>query len=197
MGNVPGGPASTPLAAARLIPQRLRAFAVRYPRVRATLLEGTDQEVRAWLEQGAADVAVVTLPAAGLEAVPLADDEMVAVLPVAHALAAGSPVSLCKLAVEPFILSTGGCEPLINGAARRVGVLLHPAYEAREAGTILAMVRADLGVSVLPTLALPDTLDGIVTRSLDPPLPRHLGLAVRARVDASPAAVAFMDVAVP
>lgn len=190
--------ASIPSATARLMPARLRTFTTRYPQVQVRLFEGTDQEVRRWLDQGAAEVAVVTLPTTGarLAIQPLAQDELVAVLPAGHTLAARPSVPLAALATEPFILSTGGCEPLITAAARSAGTRLNLAFEAREITTILAMITAGLGVSVLPTLSLPAAAthnDAVVARPLDPPTPRLLGLAVRSLAKAAPAARAFLE----
>jgi DNA-binding transcriptional LysR family regulator len=187
--------ASIPSATARLMPARLRTFTTRYPRVTVRLFEGTDQEVRRWLEQGAAEVAVVTLPTTGtrLETRPLAQDELVAVLPAGHQLAVRPSVPLAALGSEPFVLSTGGCQPLIIAAARSAGARLNLAFEARETATVLAMVAAGLGVSVVPTLSLPTEADAIVARPLDPPTPRRLGLAVRSLAEAGPAARAFLE----
>ena len=61
--------------------------------------------------------------------------------------------------------------------------------EAREPQSIAEMVAAGLGVSVMPTLNLPDTYDGIATRPLDPRTPRTLAVALSS--DASPVARAF------
>jgi DNA-binding transcriptional LysR family regulator len=117
------------------------------------------------------------------------------VLPAGHELAARPSVPLAALATEPFILSTGGCEPLITAAARGAGARLNLAFEACETATILAMVAAGLGVSVVPTLSLPTepATVAFATRPLDPPTPRWLGLAVRSLAEAAPAARAFLE----
>ncbi|HEX4212770.1 MAG TPA: LysR family transcriptional regulator [Candidatus Dormibacteraeota bacterium] len=180
---------------AGLLPERLRALVARHPQVEVRLFDGTDHEVLAWVEQGAAEIGVVTLPCGSLETVSLAEDEMVAVLPAGHLLAAAPSVTMEALADEPFILSTGGCEPIITAAARAAGVRLRPSYEAREVATILAMVTAGLGVSIVPTLALPPFPEGAVARPLDPKVRRSLALAARSLTDLSPAARAFLEAA--
>jgi DNA-binding transcriptional LysR family regulator len=53
------------------------------------------------------------------------------------------------------------------------------------------MVRAGLGVSILPSVGLPDLPDGVVVRPLAPRTVRCLGVAVSA--SASAAARAFLD----
>jgi DNA-binding transcriptional LysR family regulator len=183
--------ASLPSATGSLLAIPLRSFTDRYPQVGVRLFEGTDQEVRDWLTQGAADVGVVTLPAPGYECITLGGDEMVAVLPPQHALTSDPSVGLSALVGERFILPTGGCGPLIITAARRAGVSLDIAFEARDPASIVEMVAAGLGVSIMPTLNLPRHPDGVTTRPLDPSLPRTLALALGS--EAGPAAHAFVD----
>jgi DNA-binding transcriptional LysR family regulator len=183
--------ASLPSATGSLLATPLRAFTDRHPALTVRLFEGTDQEVRDWLTRGAADLGIVTLPADGYEYTELGGDEMVAVLPAAHPLAGRSTVSLDALTEECFILPTGGCGPLILDAARRKRATLHIAYEAREPQSLLEMVAAGLGITVMPTLNIPARLDGITTRQLEPRLPRTLAVAIGA--DVGPPAHAFFD----
>lgn len=185
--------ASLPSATGTLIAPHLRTFADRYPQVQVRLFEGTDQEVREWLDRGAADIGVVTLPAPGRRTVPLGADEMVALLPARHPLAARAAVPFAALAGEPFILATGGCGPLILDAARASGVRLEAAFEARELTAILQMVSTGLGVSIVPTLGLPPDDNTVVTRPLDPRTPRVLAVAAGTHADSTPAAQAFLD----
>ena len=187
--------ASFPTVTARLMPGLLRRFGERYPHVRARLFEGTDQEVRRWLDERVADVAVVTLPARGVETHELARDAMVAVVPAGHRLASRPSASIADLSRDPFVMSTGGCEPIITAAARAARVRLQAAYEARETATVIAMVEAGLGVSIVPTLALEETGEGrpgLAVLALVPAVERRLALALPAGAEASPAARAFV-----
>jgi DNA-binding transcriptional LysR family regulator len=185
--------ASLPSATGTLVAAQLRTFTDRYPRVRVRLFEGSDQEVRDWLEQGVADLGVVTLPAPGLRTIALGSHHMLAVLPAEHPLAASPVIGIEQLADQPFILSTGGCAPVILTAARAAGIRLNVAYEAREMSAVLEMVAAGLGVSMLPDLGLPAVLDSVVTRPLDPPACRSLAVALGAKAADSPAARAFAE----
>jgi DNA-binding transcriptional LysR family regulator len=161
--------------------------------VRVRLFEGSDQEVREWLEQGVAEVGVVTLPAPGLRTVPLDSHQMVAVLPADHPLADQPVITVQMLADQPFIMSTGGCAPVILTAARAAGVRLDIAYEARELSAVLEMVGTGFGISVVPTLGLPAEMDTVVTRPLEPRTSRTLAVALGVNADDTPAARAFVD----
>jgi DNA-binding transcriptional LysR family regulator len=186
--------ASLPTATGTLVAARLREFTDLHPRVRVRLLEGFDRDVRAWLARGAVEAGVVTLPAPGLDTVVLGSDEMVALLPAGHPLAAAPVVEAAALAGEPFILSTGGCRPLVLGVAREAGVELRVAYEAGELSAIEGMVASGLGVSVVPTLGRGADSEGTVTRPLRPRVHRTLALAFDTG-DPSPAARAFRELA--
>ena len=187
--------ASLPSATGALLAAPMRAFSDRHPQLDVRLFEGTDGEVRDWLAGGAADLGVVTLPAPGYECVELGTDEMLAVVPAAHALARAGAVGFGELANERFILPTGGCGPLILDAARRSQTTLEIAFEAREPQSLIEMVAAGLGVTVMPSLNLPKTLDDVTVRPLAPRLPRTLALALGA--NAGPAARAFLDALCP
>jgi len=183
--------ASLPTATATLLAQQLRAFAERHPAVTIRLLEGSEEEVRDWLDQGAAEAGVVKLPARGLQTAVLGDQEMVAVVPADSWLAARDVVDYAELAKEPFVLGTGGCADVFGPIARQAGVEFDVAFQAREMSAVLEIVRAGLGVSILPDAALQQLPDGVVVRPLVPETVRRLGVAVSA--SASAPARAFLD----
>jgi DNA-binding transcriptional LysR family regulator len=188
--------ASMPSVTGTLIPPLVRRFRDRHPDVELRLFEGSDDEVRAWLNTGGAEIGVVTLPAPGFQTQPLGHDEFVAVLPADHRLASLPAVPLSELSDEPFILPTGGCAPLITDAARRAHVRLSVRFEASDVSSLVGMVASGLGVSIAPTLGLSRPTRGVVTRRLEPRTPRTLALAVRSRSEVSPQAKAFLATAV-
>lgn len=183
--------ASLRSATGTLIAPHLRTFAERHPAVVIRLLEGNEQEVRDWLDQGAADVGVVSLPIKGLESAALGDEDFVATLPADSRLTEWEELDYAQLAQEPFVGSTGGCAEVYTPVARRNDVEFNVAFEAREMSAVLEIVRAGLGVSILPSTALPDELDGVVVRPLVPRTVRHLGIAISA--SASAPARAFLE----
>ncbi len=183
--------ASLPSVTGTLVAPQLRAFTERHPAVTIRLLEGSEEEVRDWLDQGAAEAGVVSLPIKGLDSAALGEQDMVAVVPADNRLGGWAEVGYAELAKEPFIRSTGGCAEVFTPVARRAGVEFDVAFEAREMSAVLEMVRAGLGVSILPSAGLPDLPDGVVVCPLTPKTVRRLGVAVSA--SASAAARAFLE----
>ncbi|MEV0617452.1 LysR family transcriptional regulator [Nonomuraea sp. NPDC050404] len=206
-----------PSANAGLLPPILRRFKEARPQVRLTVMEGSDDEVLEWLETGAADIATVSAGVAGtpastlagtpagtlagtaalpggLTARPLASDRMLAVLPSGHELGVRDSVPVAELSRSPFIMSTGGCEPLITALARSAGASLKCHYRVRDTNSILAMVAEGLGVSIIPELSLPAHLPGVHAIPLDPAAERTILLALPA--DPLPTATAFAESAI-
>lgn len=181
-------------ATRRLLPPLLESFEARHPDLVALVTEGTDDEVAQWLRDGTVDVAFVTLPANEFETVLLAEDEMLAIMAAGHPLAAHRTIASAQLAGHPFIMSTGGCELHVRAATH--GTPLDVSYRIREVDTIVAMAMRGTGVSVMPRLALPDELPpGLAARSLSPPAPRQVAIAMRRGTELASPARAFLKLA--
>jgi DNA-binding transcriptional LysR family regulator len=167
-------------------------FKRRYPGVTIAVFEGTDQEVSDWIEHRTIDLGVVTGPRPDLETVPLAEDEMLAVVPSGHRLASRAGVTVGDLAGEPFLLSAGGCEPAIRRIHEQHHIPLVPASRVTDMATLLAMVREGLGVSIIPALSAGTGHDGVTALPLRPRAPRTLLLSAR-DADFTPATRALLS----
>ncbi|MNH24556.1 HTH-type transcriptional regulator BenM [compost metagenome] len=113
----------------------------------------------------------LTLPDS-LVATELFREPLVAVINATHPLAQGSEAGLhmASLANEPFVFfprSYGsGLYAQLLSLARQAGFSPHFAQEASEAMTIIGLVSAGLGVSVLPASFQRMRIDGVVYRTL-------------------------------
>jgi len=148
-------------SAAQLLPRLIAELARCQPEVTVVLLEGTDAEVREWLRDRVIDLGVVAelrtgdQPSSPAPGALLAQDQMVAVLDRGHPLAGQPAVALDDLVDDAFLLSDGGCEPLLHQMHQAAGLRLQPARRVRDMATLLALVAEQLGVTVVPELALP------------------------------------------
>ena len=183
---------SMPSVSATILPALLSRLERRHPALSVTVLDGHDDELVAWVRAGTVDVAVVAGEHAGLELQPLVTDELLAVLPAAHPLAARPAVRARDLVDEPFILTRAGCERLVLAALGAHGVLPNISHEVSEASAILAMVGEGLGVSVMPSLAAPTPPASVALRPLKPRAERRLSLAITPSHAPSPAARALL-----
>lgn len=88
------------------------------------------------------------------------------------------------------------CLQLVEGSLRKAGVEPHYVFRSSDNTTIAAMVRAGLGLAVMPGLAV-DHADGrLMTYTLDPPIPdRDICLTWRANRTLPPGAERFIELA--
>jgi DNA-binding transcriptional LysR family regulator len=182
--------AAVPSACPLLAPL-IAAFGHRFPEVDVVLLEGTDDEVAHWLRDRVADLGVQI--ATGLsDGVSLAEDRMVAVLDRDHPLATQTSLNLADLTDDPFLLSDGGCEPLLQRMYHATGLTLQSKLRVRDMTTLLALVREHVGITVIPELSLTDRR-GLAAIPITPPTYRRLILTPADPRDVGPAARAFLD----
>lgn len=108
------------------------------------------------------------------------------------------PVSLAAIADEPMVgQHENSCQLLNEAGLRAAG--LEPAYVFRtnDNGTVAAMVRAGMGVAILPILCTEPEDPRTSLHPLDPPiLGREISIAWRAGRTLSPAAERFIELAV-
>ncbi|MBV2133556.1 LysR family transcriptional regulator [Pseudomonas sp. MAP12] len=157
------------------IPRAIQAFRLACPDVHLDLCELSSRGVAEAVAEGRLQVGMLrpldALPA-GLAALELFVEPLVAVLPAGHPLALGSEagVSLAALAGEPFVFfprsfGTGLYDQLLS-LARAAGFTPRIVQEASEAMTLIGLVATGLGVTVLPASFSRMRIDGVVCRTL-------------------------------
>jgi DNA-binding transcriptional LysR family regulator len=122
----------------------------------------------------------------------LVEDRFVAVLPASHHLARRRVIRLKDLAREPFIaLQTGhSVRSTLSRAFGTAGLEFAPIYDLMHHFSIGGMVQAGLGVTALPSMALPLlNQSGLVSVPIaQPSVSRVIGLIRRKGTAPSPAA---------
>lgn len=177
------------------LPAVLRRFHQRYPQIELVLLEGSDDEVLDWLTACTIDLGVVTLPCDSFDRVPIAHDEWVALVPANHPLAGCGAIPLAGLCDDPFIMSQAGCERIIRQMFSERNLEPRAHFGVMSMTTIVSMVSEGMGVSIVPTLALPQSSDvrrAVVARPLQPRSYRRLAIARASEGTPAPAIAAFL-----
>ena len=184
------------------IPRALRAFRQACPAVHLDLRELSSREVAEAVGEGLLQVGMIRpldpLPA-GLEALELFAEPLVAVLPAGHprAIEGASGIALAELADEPFVFfprsfGTGLYEQVL-GLARGAGFSPRIVQEASEAMTLIGLVATGLGVTVLPASFSRLRIDGVVYRTLRDADASTAVWLVRRRGEASPLVQRFAE----
>lgn len=163
--------AAIPTVAPYFLPGVLARFAKECPKARVEIVEETTGNILRLLAEGDVDLAIVALPiqAEHVHTRTLFTEELIAVLPSRHPLAAKTKVSLKDLVLEPFVvLNEAHCLTgnTMSFCARHSASPLVTA-KSHQLLTVLELVRLGQGVSLVPAMAVPRGRDeGRVYRSL-------------------------------
>lgn len=166
--------ASFTSAAATILPWVFARFKAVLPDVEVKLLAADPDEGVELLGNDGVDAAVITeVPGEraefpGLHTVAVYDDEFFVVLPARHRLAAAAEVPFAALAKEQWVVSTatGSCPDVrvFQQACRRAGFIPSVTFRAEDYTTVQGLVAANLGVSLVPSLALGGVRGDVVVR---------------------------------
>jgi DNA-binding transcriptional LysR family regulator len=194
-----GFTASAPFTSS--IPQAIFAFRQAFPSVHLALQEMSSKEVAERLEEQSMQVGIMRpLPLPdSLIAVELLREPLVAIFRADHPLAQGSEngLHLSALADEPFVFFPrtygSGLYAQLLDLARVAGFSPLITQEAGEAMTIIGLVAAGLGVTVLPASYRRMRVDGVVYRTLLDPDATSAVWLVQRKDQKSPMAKAFIE----
>lgn len=181
-----------------LVPQLLTVMPARYPLLRLVVIEATTVGLDAQLATGQIDIAILNLPAAGVElrTLPLFEEDLVLVAAPDDPLAARREVELGDLAHRALLLPSAGTSfrDELDAAARMARVTLQARLEVDSTRLIASLTFEGCGPAILPASAVPSYLrDGWVLVPVVGLPPRLVGVALRRRGTLAAPARAVLD----
>jgi LysR family transcriptional regulator, hydrogen peroxide-inducible genes activator len=152
-----------PTIAPYFLPTRLAIFSRKYPEAAITVVEDVTVRLLDRLRAGLIDMAVLALPTRGhdLECTPLRTERLYAILPKEHKLGKKRSLHLKELREEPFLLLRDDhCfrETAIE-ICKRARIFPQVIFESGQFSSIVGMVGAGLGISIVPEMALEQRSD--------------------------------------
>ncbi len=179
------------------LPKVIAGFKAKYPDIHINLMEGVRQEVLHWMEEGRADIGLLS---AGEECVncdwiPLAEDPMIAVLPKNHPLADAPKYPLSRCNEEAFIMPAMGRDDDVVKVFKKYHIKPNIAYSTNESFSAWAMVENGLGMSITNELLMHGWACDVAKIPIDPPESITLGIILPTLKHASPAVKRFVKYA--
>jgi DNA-binding transcriptional LysR family regulator len=155
-----------------ILPVMLQQFRDRYPHVQIELHELTTDRQLIWLREGRIDIGSIRPPIIDRDFVSqvVFQESFVVALPTNHRLATVDEVDLGSLAMEPFILfprelAPGLYDPIIS-ICQAVGFSPQVVQECIQMQTIVSLVSANMGVSILPASIQEAQRQGVVYKPI-------------------------------
>jgi LysR family carnitine catabolism transcriptional activator len=190
---------SLPSVAFGLVTMALARFKALHPGITVRLIEDQDFNIAEKVLHREVDFGIGTLktPHEELAFRELLPDELQAVYPARHPLAAKRRITWRDLAAGPLVLlpRQSSVRALVEQGCAAAGVAREPDYEVANMVTALSMVRAGLGVTVMPHMVLAElNMKGLAAGCIHDPRPvRSIGIVTRRDRPLSPAAAAYVE----
>jgi DNA-binding transcriptional LysR family regulator len=192
--------ATSTVLSATLLPWAARKFAERHPGIAFALRDVAEEEILGRVRSGDVDLGVGTMvdrvdATPEIDAVPLFEDSLTAVLGERHPLAERATVTWRELGEHPLIVLGRGSpiRALQDRALAAAGITAAPAFEVSFSSTVISMVAAGLGVAPLPVNArqVGPRVKVQVRPLMRPTIARRVAIFRRRETALSPAAAAF------
>lgn len=161
-----------PTVAPYLMPACTAAFANLYPEAKLRIVEETTPVLVEGLRDHSLDFAILALPLRhkDLEAFVIRKEPLFAVLPKDHPRAAAESLALKDLRKEPFVLLRDGhCfRDLSIATCKRARITPQIEFESGQFSSLLGMVAAGVGISLVPEMAIDRNTECSYVRLSDP-----------------------------
>lgn len=160
------------------LPGIIKEYRKTHPAIEIRMFSGDYSDIRGWLEHGDIDLGFIALPEPeGVRCIPLKEDPLVMILPEGHPLTQYERVPITLAAKEPIISLPQNSAQDIQRALGEAGVIPEVKYATKDDYAIIAMVRAGLGISIMPQLLIQNHDRDIRIRHLSPEARRTIALA--------------------
>jgi DNA-binding transcriptional LysR family regulator len=179
----------------RLVPELVRGFSALEPNLQFKLFEAPSPLLAKQLLAGEVDLCISTeLKDSALEWRPLFKEELFALVPIGHRLAARKSIELMDLADEPFVaLRAGhGLRVVLDDLCQQAGFKPNIRFEGYEVGSLRGLVASGFGVTLAPKRSVSAATHIDVPIS-SPPCYRTIGVSWRKERWLPPKALAFKD----
>ncbi|USD43380.1 LysR family transcriptional regulator [Vibrio sp. SCSIO 43135] len=167
-------------ATTHILPSIIHKLRRHAPNITIEISEHSDEDALAAVRDGRVDFAIVVdTQEIDLDIIPVFTDRLMALVHQDDPFAQHSVLCAQDIASRDFILTKGGSERLIREWFHLAGVQPNVKHSALQLTSILALIRAQLGITVVAELAIPESHPNVKVVPLTPEYPRRICLARR------------------
>ncbi|HEV7220626.1 MAG TPA: LysR family transcriptional regulator [Terriglobales bacterium] len=146
-----------PSLSAGLLPAVLQEFTKKHPAIPVQIKDMVAERVIDAVKKEEVDFGVGTRMKRDpeLKTTPLFTDRLSAFVPKSHPLVRRSRITLRELTEHPLVLTSKGSSvrEILEAALRKEKLSVLPAFEVNYMSTVIGLVKAGLGIAILPAVA--------------------------------------------
>lgn len=176
------------------LPNMIKTFQIEYPNIEFELLLGDYIEIENWIIEGRVDFGFLRLPTkADLESIFVEEDRLLVVLPENHPLADCECFPTKGLLQGPFMMLKKEEKNEVSEIFEKHNITPDIKFTTWDDYAIMAMVEKGLGISILPELILQRIPYKILSKELEVPAHRKIGIVMKDSKTVSLAVKRFLD----
>jgi DNA-binding transcriptional LysR family regulator len=172
-----------------IVPDIVRRFRESNPQIELSLRNILTIDQIQMLDAGSLDIGFLRLPIGDhpeLEVVEIHREPFVVVVPRSHKLAKSRKVRLRELSGQDFVMYERAYAPgfhdLLFGMLRNAGVVPNISQTAGQMPTLISLVAAGMGISILPASTAKHNVASVVTCEITDAIPMsEIGIAINRR----------------
>lgn len=177
-----------------LLPKVISKFQKKYPKITIELIESGGSRLRQLMAERVIDIAVITRQEmVSGTFIPLFFDDILAVVSSDNPLAEKKEIDIMELGDYPFIRLKASYDHDIEMLMRNRGFEPSVGLMSSDENTIMAMVKENLGVSIMAGMHVNNGPSGIVGIPFAPRALRETGLFISSEEEISPAGRKFIN----
>ena len=182
--------------AVQWLPGLIKRFNEMHPDIEISVIVGDYKRIEDMLTEEIVDCGFISsVTSRQYRFMSLFKDEFVVLFPEGHPLANRESLTLQQVAELDFIVPCEGANYDIGQIFRREGIRLNVKAEINSDYVAIAMVKAGLGVTIMPKLLIKGMCDIGPSARLEPRCFRTIGIAYKNEGSLSPACKAFIGFA--
>ncbi|WP_047985489.1 LysR family transcriptional regulator [Ornithinibacillus californiensis] len=176
------------------LPNIIKFFQKDYPNIDFELLLGDYTEIETWIIEGRVDFGFLRIPTrTEIETILLEKDRLLVVLPTDHPFANCEKFPINELLNNSFMLLEKGGKAEISEIFEKHQISPSVHFTTWDDYAIMSMVENGLGISILPELILQRVPYQIITKELEVPAFRNIGIGMRDQQSLSLSANRFLE----
>jgi len=189
-----------PSIGAQVVPRAIKKFAKLYPGVEVRIKDIVAEKIVEAVKKEEVDFGIGSRlrPDAELKTSPLQVGRLCAFVPKGHSLSKRDSIPLMELVTHPLVVTgrDSGVREILEDAMRRAKRPLTIAYEVNYMSTALGLVKASLGIAILPEVVadMDKSGEAICVAINKPLLSRRIDIIQKKDRSLSPAAAQMVEI---
>lgn len=176
-----------------ILPDIMKAFLEKFPSVVINIAEGVNEQLEQMIIRKEVDFCICSAQKRGHDWIPLRRDDMVIILSEENPLSKKNAINADDIRNEKFIMTAYGRDSDLNELMKKINIDPNVVSYTLENSSAYAMVKRNMGITIVNELATIGTTEGLVVKPFDPPQYITEGVLIKSYENSAPIIKDFIE----